>query len=282
MTRVCFMNTQPLPLNENLRLAALRELDILDTPPDDEFDAIVRVAALACGAPICASSLIDESRQWLKAQIGLGAMTETHTPRDVTFCAHAIHGPDIFEVSDALKDPRFADNPLVTGAPDIRFYAGMPLATESGHRLGTLCILDRQPRRLTDAQRDILRNLGQAAASALRGWGARKQQKAIATALEQERQRMAVTLLGGRLGHADNIGGGSVFWMELPVALPAQHLPPPRVPQVTAPAPPLQTGAVPAGAALRVLVVDDVAMNLESRARSCAWPDMTCAMRQAV
>ena len=192
------MKIPPIPSDEASRLAALRKLGILDTEPDEEFDAIVRAAALACDAPICAISLIDEHRLWLKAQTGLGAQPEM--PRDVTFCAHAILGPDIFEVPDALQDPRFADIPLVIGGPDARFYAGMPLATETGSRLGTLCILDRQPRRLTETQREVLRQMGLAAASALQSWGMRQQQKSITIALERERQRMANLIAGTDVG----------------------------------------------------------------------------------
>ncbi|MEZ4448227.1 MAG: protein kinase [Nannocystaceae bacterium] len=146
----------PVPEREHERLAALRRHAILDTPAEGDFDALVHAAAELCGAPIALVSLIDEDRQWFKAKLGLEASS---TPRDQAFCAHAIVGDELFEVEDALADPRFADNPLVTGAPDIRFYAGAPLRTADGHALGTLCVIDRAPRSLRDDQREGLRAL---------------------------------------------------------------------------------------------------------------------------
>jgi diguanylate cyclase (GGDEF)-like protein/PAS domain S-box-containing protein len=153
------------PLEEVARLRALAGLDILDSGPEPEFDALVKAAALVCGVPISLVSLVDENRQWFKANIGLPGLTET--PRDVAFCAHAIHADDLFEVPDAAADERFADNPLVTGQPDIRFYAGAPIRLSDGMRVGTLCVIDRQPRVLTHAQREILLHLSVAAARTL-------------------------------------------------------------------------------------------------------------------
>lgn len=109
------MLTAPKPLNEPERLRALESLDVLDSAPEPEFDALVATAALVCGVPISLVSLIDSERQWFKASIGLPGVTET--PRDLAFCAHAILDDGIFEVPDATADPRFADNPLVAGAP---------------------------------------------------------------------------------------------------------------------------------------------------------------------
>ncbi len=149
------MQSAPLPDNEPQRLAALRALDVLDTGPEAEFDALVRTASLVCGVPISLISLIDAERQWFKANIGLPGALET--PRDVAFCAHAILGDALFEVPDALVDARFADNPLVSGNPDIRFYAGAPVILSNGHHVGTLCVIDRQARRLNDMQREVLR-----------------------------------------------------------------------------------------------------------------------------
>lgn len=161
------MQSAPLTANEEARLAALNTLDVLDSRPEAEFDALVRAASLVCGTPISLISLVDVERQWFKANIGLPGVTET--PRDVAFCAHAILGDDIFEIPDATKDPRFFDNPLVVGQPDIRFYAGVPVRLSDGHRVGTLCVIDRQPRLLDDKQREALRCLASAASHALEG-----------------------------------------------------------------------------------------------------------------
>jgi diguanylate cyclase (GGDEF)-like protein/PAS domain S-box-containing protein len=159
------MLSAPMPLNEPERLRALERLDILDSAPETEFDALVATAALVCGVPISLVSLIDHDRQWFKANVGLPGVTET--PRDVAFCAHAILDDGIFEVPDALADPRFADNPLVTTAPDIRFYAGATLRMSDGAHVGTLCVIDRVARRLSEKQREALRLLSVAAVQAL-------------------------------------------------------------------------------------------------------------------
>ncbi|WP_428419017.1 PAS domain-containing protein [Methylibium sp.] len=159
------MLTAPTPLDEPERLRALERLDVLDSAPEREFDALVATAALVCGVPISLVSLVDHERQWFKANVGLPGVTET--PRDVAFCAHAILDDGIFEVPDALADPRFADNPLVATAPDIRFYAGATLRLSDGAHVGTLCVIDRVPRRLSEKQREALRLLSIAAVQAL-------------------------------------------------------------------------------------------------------------------
>ncbi|RKH60210.1 GAF domain-containing sensor histidine kinase [Corallococcus aberystwythensis] len=146
----------PTPADEPRRLQALRSLCLLDTPAHERFDRIVRAASHLFRVPIALVSLIDENRQWFKARQGLDA---TETPRDVSFCGHAILSPTTFVVPDALKDPRFHDNPLVLGAPFVRFYAGHPLRAPDGSRVGTLCLIDHQPRDLSDADRAALADL---------------------------------------------------------------------------------------------------------------------------
>ena len=150
----------PLPPNEKQRLAALQSYKMLDTRREDGFDDLTRIAAQICGTPMALVSLVDENRQWFKSELGLGV---SETPRDLAFCAHAILQEKVFEVPDADKDVRFHDNSLVTGAPHLRFYAGAPLQTPEGHALGTLCVLDRVPRHLSDDQREALEALARQA-----------------------------------------------------------------------------------------------------------------------
>jgi len=145
------------PSEEALRLKALKSYSILDTPAEQSYDDIVRLAAHICNVPVALVTLIDEDRQWFKAKVGLDVM---ETPRGISFCARAILDPtDILEVPDATKDPRFANNPLVTGEPGIRFYAGAPLVTPSGSALGTVCVIDHVPRKLTPAMAQALKAL---------------------------------------------------------------------------------------------------------------------------
>jgi signal transduction histidine kinase len=144
------------PVDEGKRLQDVYRTQLLDTPEEKEFDEIVQLASDLCNTPISLITLLDTDRQWFKAKVGLDA---SETSRDVSFCGHAILQNEIFEVPDALKDIRFSDNPLVTDGPEIRFYAGMPLVTESGSRLGTLCVIDTAPRVLTERQKFALKVL---------------------------------------------------------------------------------------------------------------------------
>ena len=150
------MRVATISCDEPERLAALRSYGILDTPPEERFDRLTRLVSEELGVPISLVSLVDVDRQWFKSRHGLEA---TETPRDVAFCAHAILSDDTLVVEDAFEDDRFADNPLVTAAPSVRFYAGAPLVTASGHRLGTLCAIDSKPKRLADREARFLREM---------------------------------------------------------------------------------------------------------------------------
>ena len=145
------------PSREANRLEALRQYNILDTPSESAYNDIATLAAFICDVPIALISFVDSQRQWFKSTVGLNV---AQTPRDVSFCAHAILGKDIMVVKDVLLDKRFVNNPLVTCAPGIRFYAGVPLVTPSGYSIGTLCVIDRQAREdLSESQTKTLEAL---------------------------------------------------------------------------------------------------------------------------
>jgi GAF domain-containing protein len=146
----------PIPKNEVKRLKVLWQYDVLDTVPEEVFDNLTDLAAHICEAPVAMISLVDENRQWFKAKVGTSVK---ETSRDISFCAHAILNDELLVIADATKDARFSDNPLVTGSQRIRFYAGAPLITPDGHALGTLCVLDKKPRKLRSEQLKALRVL---------------------------------------------------------------------------------------------------------------------------
>ena len=150
------MISPALPTDEPARLAALRALHLLDTPPAERFGRTTRVAQRLFGVPIALISLLDAQRQWFKSCQGV-AIRET--AREISFCGHTILGTDVFVIPDARQDARFVDNPLVAGEPHVRFYAGQPLRDHLSHHLGTLCIMDRAPRDLTADDRQVLRDL---------------------------------------------------------------------------------------------------------------------------
>ena len=154
----------PKPRNESKRLKVLWQYDVLDTVPEAMFEDLTELAASICEAPIALVSLVDEDRQWFKSARGI---SRRETSRDISFCAHAICRSGLFIVPDARKDRRFKDNPLVVDDPKIRFYAGSPLVTPDGYALGTLCVLDQKPRRLTSFQRRALQLLSRVVVSQL-------------------------------------------------------------------------------------------------------------------
>lgn len=151
------MQIPATPHNEVERLHVLRALNLLDSQKDERFDRLTRMAMRMFDVPIALVSLVDANRQWFKSSLGL---TASETPRDISFCGHAILGNDIFYIEDATKDTRFFDNPLVTGAPHIRFYAGRPIRTTMGFKVGTLCLIDTKPRAFGTDDIQALDDLG--------------------------------------------------------------------------------------------------------------------------
>jgi len=160
------MQAPYFPDDESRRLASLRQLLVLDTPPEERFDSLTAYASVAFRVPIALVSLVDADRQWFKSRCGLDA---AETGRDVSFCGHTILGKEVMVVEDALQDPRFADNPLVLGDPFIRFYAGAPLVLRDGTRPGTFCLIDRQRRTLDAWERSHLQDLARVASMELEG-----------------------------------------------------------------------------------------------------------------
>ena len=144
------------PANEAVRIQALHGLNVLDSAPEERFDRLTRLAKRLFNVPIALVTLVDKDRQWFKSCVGLDV---NETPRDVSFCGHAILQDELLLVPDAKQDKRFHDNPLVTGEPNIRFYAGYPLTVPNGNKMGTLCLIDTRPRELDDEERGLLRDL---------------------------------------------------------------------------------------------------------------------------
>ena len=141
------------PCSEDSRLEVLKRYKVLDTLPEEVYDDLVFIASYACAVPIALISFVDCERQWFKSKVGLDAL---EIPRAISFCGHTILQDDLFIVEDTLIDKRFADNPLVTGDPNIRFYAGAPIKTKSGENVGTVCIIDQVPKRLTAIEKKCL------------------------------------------------------------------------------------------------------------------------------
>ncbi|MFN2528235.1 MAG: diguanylate cyclase domain-containing protein [Candidatus Baltobacteraceae bacterium] len=177
---------------ERARLRHLYKLELLDTPPEPAYDAFTQLAAQICGTPISLISLIDKDRQWFKSNLGLEGIRET--ARDVAFCSEAIQSHSLLEVQDAAADARFKDNPLVTGEPNIRFYAGAPLIVGDGHAIGSLCVIDRVARKLSDAQRSQFRLLGTALQTLIDSRVGAKMREQYESTLRSEKHKIEVTL----------------------------------------------------------------------------------------
>ena len=158
------MKKPEIPPDEAQRLSTLRALDVLDSLSEERFDRVTRIARKLFGVQAVLVSLVDEERQWFKSKQGLDA---EQTPRDISFCGHAILGDELFEIPDALQDERFCDNPLVVAPPAIRFYAGQPLRARNGACVGTLCLIDPKPRQLSEEEKQILQELAQMVEEAL-------------------------------------------------------------------------------------------------------------------
>ncbi len=181
-----------IPPDEGARLAELRGLSILDTPAEERFDRITRLAIRLFEVPIALVSLVDETRQWFKSSQGLEV---AETSREISFCGHAILGDRVLVVPDATKDVRFADNPLVTGDTGIRFYSGYPLRSASGVRYGTLCVLDRTPRQFSEVDQRALEDLGALVENELRLQILGRTQVKLLEELSESERRAAVDTL---------------------------------------------------------------------------------------
>lgn len=184
------MIAAPIPENEVARLETLRQYQVLDTDSEENFDELTGLAAYVCHTPTALISLVDANRQWFKARVGLQARA---TPRDISFCGHAIMGKTCLIIEDALADERFADNPLVTGEPFVRFYAGMPLMSPEGFAIGALCVIDRQPHTLDDQQINALQMLANQVMSQLE---LRREVRFCKTALEKHKRAEAALKRG--------------------------------------------------------------------------------------
>jgi len=185
-TRVS-MGKSSLPEFEDERIAALKELEILDTPPDEKFDRITKIAQILFDVPIALVSLVDVNRQWFKSCVGLSVR---ETPRSMSFCSHAILEEDVMAIEDAKNDKRFADNPLVTGEPYIRFYAGKPIRGPTNQLLGTLCIIDKVPRKLSRGDRALLIDLANWVESEIKTMALNNELKKITLQLKQTEQEL--------------------------------------------------------------------------------------------
>ncbi|MBU6154156.1 MAG: GAF domain-containing protein [Bdellovibrionales bacterium] len=212
------MKVPPPSPTEEARLRELYDYDILETPPEPEFDALTELASVICGTPIALISLVDRNRQWFKSKIGLLA-PETH--RDVSFCGHAILEEDVFVVENALEDPRFSDNPLVTGDPRIRFYAGAQLRTESGEAIGTLCVIDSEPKSFSKEKRKALATL---AGMVIAQLDLKRRNRQLSEALELIEGQKLSLLHQSKMSALGEMAGGIAHEINNPLAIIAGYV----------------------------------------------------------
>ena len=204
------MKPAPLPDDERQRLAVLKDYHLLDTPPEEDFNEFTKLASAIFGTPISLLSLLDEHRLWFKATTGLPV---TEIPRELAFCAYAIIEKYPFIIQDTASDARFSDHPLVVGEPKVRFYAGAPLVTASGHALGTLCVIDRQPRKLTPEQIEILEMLARRAVAQMEARRLAVKHRLLAEDLQTSRDRFDLAVRGASNGFWDwDILSGEVYY----------------------------------------------------------------------
>lgn len=208
------MQAPELAPNEQERLSALHQLNILDTPRDDRFDRITRIAKYLFDVKVAAISLVDTDRQWFKSIQGLEV---TETPRDVSFCGHAILQADLMTVENAPDDHRFKDNPLVTGDPGIRFYAGMPITSPDGHAIGTLCLIDNAPRQLSDEQRIVLKDLARLVEDELIALGSDRLRSEIGLLSSQNKKSLALVLQREKLASIGQLAAGVAHEINNPL-----------------------------------------------------------------
>ena len=206
------------PKTEESRLQTLYDYDVLETSPEPEFDALTELASAICGTPIALISLVDRNRQWFKSKVGLLA-SETH--RDVSFCGHAILESDVFVVENALEDPRFSDNPLVTGDPQIRFYAGAQLRTESGEAIGTLCVIDSEPKSFSPEKRRALATL---AGMVIAQLDLKRRNRQLSEALDLIEGQKLTLLHQSKMSALGEMAGGIAHEINNPLAIIAGYV----------------------------------------------------------